>query len=162
MSTISLLAMAVSREFLFSGLRMIFCFTDHPFRPGGYGQDIFGLRSTYIAGHPPSSVNIYIRRYAVSDMPLNDPKDFELWLLQVWRTKDDLLQHWKVNGRFPPSPPSDTDSKLGGWIETEVKLARWTDVTQMFVITATAALLASIFARLWNFVFHGKLCFDCV
>ena len=142
-------------------------------RPGSYGQDLFGLRTTYIQGNPPSSVNFYFRRFRLSDIPVDNPKAFEAWVMKVWREKDELLEHYAQNGRFPPNAEdNDNDSKTSipngsakdgsGWIETEVRLASWVEVGQIFVVLATLALLASIGARMWNFVFYGKFCFSCV
>ena len=106
-------------------------------------------------------MSFYFRRYAFSEIPLDDPEVFEAWVLERWREKDELLEQYKTTGRFPASP-GDSNSKPGGWIETEVKLKHITEITRIFVFPATVALLANIGARLWNFALHSKLCFDCV
>jgi hypothetical protein len=134
-------------------------------RQGGYGQDYFGLRSTYIQGRPPKSVNFYFRRFPVSSIPVENPKAFEEWVSKIWWEKEALLEYYVQNGRFPPSEDLDPSvsgaPKGSGWIDTEVKLAHWAEVGQIFVVVATFALLASIAARFWNFALYGRFCFFC-
>lgn len=134
-------------------------------RKGGFGQDYFTLRSTYLQGRPPKSVNMYWRRFAVSSIPVSDPKEFEAWLMKVWREKDELLQYFADHGRFPPSDgaepgfdPAIFGKKISkadaayrsGYIETEVKLAHWIEIGQIFVILAALALVANVVVKLWN------------
>ncbi|KAI9679086.1 MAG: hypothetical protein M1829_001756 [Trizodia sp. TS-e1964] len=131
---------------------------------GEYGQDIFTLRSTYFQGRPPKSVNMYWRRFAISSIPLDDIKAFEQWLLARWREKDELLEMYVQNGRFPADDGIDASSGDGdgmgrievnsvkrgaGYIETEVK-ANWWEVSRIFVVLASFALLAIIMSRIWD------------
>ncbi|KAL9105554.1 MAG: hypothetical protein Q9227_009298 [Pyrenula ochraceoflavens] len=114
--------------------------------PGGYAQDIFTLRSTYFQGRPPKSVNMYWRRYALSKIPLDDPKAFEEWLSQRWKEKDQLLEQYIQTGRFPADDGKSTEPprlKGAGYINTEVKLAKWYEVGQIFVVLAALALVAN-------------------
>jgi hypothetical protein len=68
---------------------------------GKFGQDYFTLNSTFFEGRPPKSVNVHWRRFAVSEIPSSSPAAFEAWLAERWREKDDLLEHYTQNGRFP-------------------------------------------------------------
>lgn len=70
-------------------------------RPGGYGSEIYTLRSSYFQGRPPRSVNLHWRRFALAAIPLDDDADFERWLHQRWLEKDQLLEHFVRTGRFP-------------------------------------------------------------
>jgi lysocardiolipin and lysophospholipid acyltransferase len=105
------------------------------------------------------------RRFAVKDIPIADPTEFELWLRERWVEKDNLLEYYMDNGRFPEddepkdngSAVEDTDArrrvKVGGqersvrtiggtnaegkWegpVETQVKVARWWDVLDIFTV----------------------------
>lgn len=70
-------------------------------RRGEYGQDIFSLRSMYFQGRRPKSVNMYWRRFKVSEIPMDDAKAFEIWLRDRWTEKDDLIELFVQQGRFP-------------------------------------------------------------
>jgi hypothetical protein len=49
------------------------------------------------------------RRFAVSSIPVSDVAEFDAWLTLRWREKDDLLEYYLENGRFP----EDEDEKQG-------------------------------------------------
>lgn len=113
---------------------------------------------------------MYWRRFATSSIPIEDPKQFEAWLLQLWREKDVLLEEYIDNGRFPADDGHDTQSepavndksdtkvlKGAGFIETEVKLAHWYEIGQIFVVLAAFGLIFNIMAKIWNLVFYGDL-----
>ena len=113
---------------------------------------------------------MYWRRFATSEIPIADPKQFEQWLTQRWREKDTLMEEYIENGRFPaddghdpkgePAINGDASSQMlkgAGFIETEVKLAHWYEIGQIFVLLATFGLIANILAKLWNFVFYGDM-----
>ncbi|KAI5282840.1 hypothetical protein KEM52_003577, partial [Ascosphaera acerosa] len=69
---------------------------------GVYPDKFFTLRSTFLRGRPPASVNMYWRRFAVADLPLDDQRAFEHWLVARWAEKDALLDRFYDEGRFPP------------------------------------------------------------
>jgi Acyltransferase C-terminus len=107
---------------------------------------------------------MYWRRFAVSSIPLDDPKAFEAWLMDRWREKDALLELFYETGLFPAAPAetkseseSESESKeqhddglasFTGYIETSVRLARWSEVGQIFVVLATVGLIANIVMKL--------------
>ncbi|KAL2823991.1 hypothetical protein BDW59DRAFT_173120 [Aspergillus cavernicola] len=68
---------------------------------GRYADKFFTLRSTYLQGRPPTSVNMYWRRFAVADIPLDDQKEFDVWINARWTEKDELLEQYFETGRFP-------------------------------------------------------------
>ncbi|RDW61901.1 putative RNA polymerase II transcription elongation factor (Ctr9) [Aspergillus mulundensis] len=76
---------------------------------GSYADKYFTLRSTYVQGRPPTSVNMYWRRFAVANIPLDDQDEFDAWLRARWTEKDELLDQYFETGRFP--------SALAGSIE---------------------------------------------
>ncbi|KAI8941019.1 hypothetical protein NX059_002265 [Plenodomus lindquistii] len=128
---------------------------------GQYGQDLFTLRGTYFQGRPPKSVNLHWRRFRIADIPTHDEKVFADWLLERFREKDDLLQYFVENQRFPADEGESFDEKAdggkgkmvkgAGWIETEVRPAKWWEWILVFVPTAALALVANVvvkFARL--------------
>ena len=90
--------------------------------------------------------------------------------MEQWRLKDSLLEGYVQNGRFPADDGHDSEGDLAvngmsdakvprgaGFIETEVKLAYWYEVGQIFVVLATFALIFNIGAKIWNLVFYGSL-----
>lgn len=113
---------------------------------------------------------MYWRRFAVASIPVDDPKAFEKWLMERWLEKEDLLEGYVQNGRFPADQGHDSDgepalkgatgakvSQGAGFIETEVKVAHWIEVGQIFVVLGAFALLANLLAKAWNLVVYGSL-----
>ena len=99
------------------------------------------------------------RRFAISEIPLDDQKEFEVWLTKRWAEKDQLLDHFFETGRFPAD--DDSSEKLlengsdepvnSGYIETEVKLGHWIEATQIFVVLGILALFTQHLSKLWSF-----------
>ncbi len=92
---------------------------------------------------------MYWRRFAVSSIPLKDAKEFEIWLLDRWREKDDLLEQYYETGRFPAdSEAGSLEEGSGiskdGYIETEMTLNHWMEIGQIFVVLATSALVVNV------------------
>ncbi|KAF4979728.1 hypothetical protein FZEAL_4123 [Fusarium zealandicum] len=103
---------------------------------GGYGEQYFGLNSTYFQGRAPKSVNFHWRRFRIADIPLDDQKKFDLWLREQWYQKDALMEEYMTTGRFPPMVGSKT-----GYIETQVKTRYPWEILQVFTVVGTAALI---------------------
>lgn len=135
------------------------CKLTHP-REGEYGQDIFTLRSSYLQGRPPPSVNMHWRRFAVKDIPLDDHDTFDAWLRERWHEKDVLINEFLATGRFPATPYAVkghvNNITKEGHIETEVKLAHWWEIGNIFVVLAAFALVAHLGAKIWTLVLYGK------
>ena len=72
---------------------------------GQFGQDIFTLRSSLFEGRPPKSVNMYWRRWRISDIPTEDEEAFAIWLRNRWMEKDYLLDHFFRHGTYPEGDP---------------------------------------------------------
>ncbi|RDW84685.1 putative 1-acyl-sn-glycerol-3-phosphate acyltransferase gamma [Coleophoma cylindrospora] len=131
---------------------------------GEFGQDYFTLTSSYLEGRPPKSVNMYWRRFAVADIPLQDHDAFEIWLRERWYEKDDLMEQFLTTGRFPANEVAAGDEEAvpkgvlnGGFIETEVKPAHWWEIGNVFVVLGAWALVANIAAKFWNLVVYGNM-----
>ena len=106
----------------------------------------------------------------MSSIPFNDPRKFEIWLRNQWQEKERLLEYFAQNGRFPADDGHDSEGepainrnsgtqvlKGAGFIETEVKLAHWYEVGQIFIVLAAFALVFNVLAKLWNMVLYGSL-----
>lgn len=113
---------------------------------------------------------MYWRRIAVCSIPINDHQQFDLWLRNQWQEKEQLLEYFAQNGRFPADDGHDSEEepamngnsgtqalKGAGFIETEVKLTHWYEVGQIFVVLAAFALVFNVLAKLWNMVRYGNL-----
>jgi len=123
-------------------------------RRGEYGQDYYTLRSMYLRGQPPPSVNMHWRKFAVKDIPLDDATKFDAWLRERWYEKDALMEEYLINGRFPGTL-DDTDSKEN-FIETEVKLSHWWEVGNIFVVLAALGLIFNLVGKAFGAVGIGK------
>ncbi|KPM37833.1 hypothetical protein AK830_g8748 [Neonectria ditissima] len=103
---------------------------------GKYGEDYFSLSSTYFQGRPPKSVNFFWRRFRLSELPLDDPKAFELWLREQWYQKDALMEEFMTTGRFPVMAGSKID-----FVETEVRTRHPWEILQVFSVIGTVGLI---------------------
>ncbi|KAH6603196.1 acyltransferase [Trichoderma cornu-damae] len=103
---------------------------------GKYGEDIFTLGSTYFQGRSPKSVNFYWRRFKVSDIPLDDADEFDVWLREEWYKKDKLMEKYLTTGRFPAMAGSEVD-----FIETAVRTKTPLEILQVFTIVGIAGLV---------------------
>lgn len=110
-------------------------------------------------------MNLYWRRLAIKDIPLHSAEEFDEWLKEQWRIKDDLLEVYLQTGRFPPSKDiqiiskdangNRVTSRTGEYIETEVKPAHWWEFSKIFMVLGAFGLAANILAKVWNVVFYG-------
>jgi lysocardiolipin and lysophospholipid acyltransferase len=95
---------------------------------------------------------MYWRRYAVSDIPVDDREAFDAWLTQRWREKDELLDQYLKTGRFPSDEPQPAD-KSGtedGYINTEVKLRSFQEIGTIFVVLASLAMIVRLGGQVWT------------
>jgi lysocardiolipin and lysophospholipid acyltransferase len=96
---------------------------------------------------------MYWRRFAVSSIPLSSQAEFEQWLMQRWREKDELLEQWYNTGKFPSDVAAGDESKgisKEGFIETEMMLSSWLEIGQIFVVLAAAALLVNVVLKCYG------------
>lgn len=114
--------------------------------PGGYAQDYFTVRSTFLQGRPPKSVNFHWRRFAVADIP-EDQEAFQKWIEKRWREKDEMLEQYNTTGRFP----ADSATKEApAYIETAMRLKSWVELLQPYSVVLTLGLLIHIVLRFWH------------
>ncbi len=84
----------------------------------------------------------------MSSIPVDDKVAFEKWLMDTWRVKDEILDYYAKNGRFPAEEsavvnqkgskePTEKSSITDGFLETEVKLETPVEIGQIFVPVAT-------------------------
>lgn len=97
----------------------------------------------YFQGRAPKSVNMYWRRFAVSSLPLDDPKKFDEWLRLQWIKKDELLEQFAQTGRFPATKSSNAETPA--FIETAVQLRRHYEFMLMYAPTAALIVLWVLF-----------------
>ena len=111
---------------------------------------------------------MFWRRIPVSSIPSDDLKAFEVWLKGQWQVKEDLLEGYARNGRFPADDGHDSEGELAvdggsgskvtkgaGFIETKVKLAHTYEIGQIFVVLATFALVFNVLAKAYNMAYYG-------
>jgi Acyltransferase C-terminus len=124
--------------------------TNYAFSRGQYAQDIFTVRTAYLEGKPPKSVNMYWRRFALSSIPIDDPVAFEVWLRARWMEKDGLIEAYYRHGRFPADRGAHKESngkivRGAGHIETEIKSNYWYEFLQIFAPVGVLALVLYMF-----------------
>ncbi|OQE31870.1 hypothetical protein PENSTE_c001G02904 [Penicillium steckii] len=119
---------------------------------GSYPDKYFTLRSTFLQGRPPTSVNVHWRRFAVSNIPLDDQKEFDAWLRARWAEKDELMSHYFETGRFPSELAGTIEAKNpskeqkvaleAGFVESNVRLHHWVELGLIFMVLFAAAALS--------------------
>jgi hypothetical protein len=62
-----------------------------------------------------------------------------------------------TTGRFPPNAASEKGAHEHEFIETEVKQKNWSDFLNIFIVLATAGLVANVFAKVWNWALYGRI-----
>lgn len=117
---------------------------------GAYAQDIFTLKAGYLEGRPPKSVSMYWRRFALKDIPIDNEKAFELWLIARWREKDLLIENYLIHGHFPAdtgvSKTSQGQIKRGaGRLTVDVRSSHWYEFLQIFAPMGILAMVLYIF-----------------
>ncbi len=64
----------------------------------------------------PKDVHLHIKRYPINQIPVHDETQLREWLHKCWKEKDELLDYFEANKRFPAlkdnQPPSATASML--------------------------------------------------
>lgn len=100
---------------------------------------------------------MYWRRFAVADIPLDNDSEFEAWVMKRWQEKEELLAGYKATGRFPADESESDGVKGAGHIETQVQLATWTELAQIFVVPGALALLANVLAKSYNLMRYGDM-----
>lgn len=96
------------------------------------------------------------RRFPIKSIPIHDEAAFSDWLLARWREKDDLIEHYLQNGRFPadegtsPAVNGGKPLKGAGHIETDVKPTNMLEVLQMFALPASSVLVLNVVMKLVN------------
>lgn len=97
------------------------------------------------------------RRFATKDVPTGE-KEFSDWLLARWREKDDLLQYFIENGRFPADEGTSPNVNGGkplqgaGWVETDVRPSNPLEFVQIFVPPAALYLVINVIVKFVNMV----------
>ena len=117
---------------------------------GEFAQDIFTVGASYFGGRPPKSVNMYWRRFRIKSIPLDDSKQFELWLRSRWIEKDKFIDVYLRTGRFPADTGSNKNSKRemihgAGHIEADIKPKYWYEFLQVFAPIGVFALVLYLF-----------------
>ncbi len=110
---------------------------------GRYGESYFTLSSTYFQGRPPKSVNFYWRRFALVDIPLDSPEEFDQWVRERWYEKDALMEQYLCTGRFP-----ENATAAKGHIETEVRTKHWWEFAKIFTKLGTFGLILNVMIKM--------------
>lgn len=116
--------------------------------PGGYGSEIFTLRSVYFQGRPPTSVNMHWRRFRIADLPVDDHDAMFTWIMDRWREKDDLIEAFMREGKFPANTAAvhiedgPVDELKTPYINAQVQSRNQFEFLQIFTPVFAAALIS--------------------
>jgi hypothetical protein len=133
-----------------------------PLPPDGYGNEIYGLRTVYIQGRPPQSVNMHWRRYKTSEIPIGSKAELNDWLEARWREKETLLENFYATGKFSPADKSAVQIEDGPtedefktpYITTEVHPVSSAEYLSIFAPVAVAAVAGRILWQVASRMLH--------
>jgi hypothetical protein len=78
------------------------------------------MRTSLTSGlHKPIEMDVYIRRIPIREVPI-DEKEVEKWLWDLYKWKDQLIDQYKRQGRFPAKEvhPLPHDYTRRWWLES--------------------------------------------
>ena len=118
-----------------------------------YGEIEYSLKNFYVKGYGPPKINYYIRGWKLKDIPLGkdvadidnipeeDLKKFEDWLLKIWYDKDRLMNNYYKFGNWDGTeePKYKTKSIIGGF-----KLRNQFEIFLPFLVTIATILFLRI------------------
>jgi hypothetical protein len=101
---------------------------------------------------------MYWRRFAVSEIPINDSKAFDQWLLKRWQEKDQLLEGYLQTGRFPANDEHKSSNgaisskgvECEGYIETEIRAKHIFEFLQIYVPIIALYLIIRVVGQFWH------------
>ncbi|KAI9272887.1 acyltransferase-domain-containing protein [Phascolomyces articulosus] len=64
-------------------------------------EQVYTIRSIFSLGIFPKRIHVYIRRFRIPDLPLQDDQVFSNWLFDRWVEKDEMMAHFYEKGEFP-------------------------------------------------------------
>ncbi|KAF2159893.1 hypothetical protein M409DRAFT_70776 [Zasmidium cellare ATCC 36951] len=88
-----------------------------------YGQEVHSMKKLFIEGRKSPRVHMHWRRFVMKDIPYDDPKALETWILERWIEKNELLEHFQQNGIFPTHE---------GYTVSKVEIQNWLETVQVF------------------------------
>ncbi|CAO3632226.1 unnamed protein product [Cunninghamella blakesleeana] len=87
--------------------------------PGDIPEDTLRLKHIF-TGKGPSKIHVHIRRYHISELPLQDDKAFSKWIMDRWVEKDKRMEQFYEEGRFTSFDHGELDEAC--WINDESPL----------------------------------------
>ncbi|KXN89840.1 hypothetical protein AN958_04844 [Leucoagaricus sp. SymC.cos] len=119
--------------------------------PMGYGQSYYTLRSIFLNGVAPPAIHMHLRLFNVCedvpigdlsesvsnsdvaaknaveiDIPTEEKENFDVWLQNLWREKDEAITKYYENGTL------DTGSDVSTALDIPLKLRRRREVLDAF------------------------------
>ncbi|KAI8098887.1 acyltransferase-domain-containing protein [Halteromyces radiatus] len=68
-------------------------------QPGEIPEDTLRLKQIF-TGRGPQQIHIHMRRYRISELPLDDDVAFSKWIMDRWVEKDRRMEQFYEEGRF--------------------------------------------------------------
>lgn len=90
------------------------------------------MKKLYIEGRKAPRVHMHWRRFAIQEVPYDDSKALEAWVLERWIEKDELLEQFLQHGGFPADD---------GCTIAKVEVQNWLETVQILggVVSVVAA-----------------------
>lgn len=70
-------------------------------KPGENPEDIYTIPKIFFFDQQPRKIHVYIKRFRIKDIPVDDEVEFSKWVYQLWQEKDSLMAHFYKEGSFP-------------------------------------------------------------
>jgi len=81
----------------------------------------------------------------VADIPVDDAKEFDVWLRDRFYEKDRLMEEYLTTGRFPPLEGCKKD-----YVETAVRPKYPWEFLQIFAVLIGLWVVRNVLIKMWN------------
>lgn len=126
-----------------------------------YGQDIYKIEQVFLQGKNPERVDFYIRSFKIDEIPIGkeeeteqeseqSQKEFENWLFDVWKEKDELMDNYYKTGSFITK---ESDLEKCTIVDTVLKVSKL-DFIKIFVVPAVLILITRILFQLYYLFYN--------
>ncbi|SAM01144.1 hypothetical protein [Absidia glauca] len=79
--------------------------------PGQIPEDTLRLKQIF-TGRGPQQIHVHIRRYHISELPLDDDAQFSQWIMDRWVEKDKRMEQFYEEGRFTSFDHGNNNGEL--------------------------------------------------
>ncbi|CEP16595.1 hypothetical protein [Parasitella parasitica] len=90
-------------------------------------EQVYTIQSIFFFNFYPKQIHVYVRRFRVDSLPLQNETEFNQWNIERWKEKDEFMDYFYKNQAFPQTLPDRT-------IDAPIRLnSSWLNLAQIWV-----------------------------